>query len=791
MTRPPPLQPSLPVRMQDFLMIESSTAPDKIIYKNKIRFLTNEIHPAMPALLYLSEDEDGKVMFTVMVWGRKYCHWPISQWKDHMTGESNYLRSVFGEPDGTIHIYDLVFDTTAQMVEFGNTAQELKDCQSNAVASTMPSAGKTVQPTVADSFGTKTVVATRARKKASISSSSSTEVDAGMLATNGVQPAYNAMKHDLLLEGFEPPICQDDDLINLDSPRDLLTRPNSPELPSSKFLCPNAVNSCAGSSESEELFLDSPANKSGSGALVLPYEQAVREFKQTCRSLLSVFLANNISGETMKEIGQTAEGIQLGVTKFIIENARSGGASKEALEKVKELIKVVVADAQFVKTRYVYSIEQLLSMREGTIAPATPLPEFSRRRRETTPRQVTLEPQLTRATADVQWLLGQDKHAAKETTASGGKSFNDSSKTICPRGDKGLQASRWATGNEVIYNNAFTGPLYSNKVRNNMAQELAQLDPETNVHNIAGMQHILDCYFPMTAINTYSSVPAWAPAQYAPPFESPHWRSDSNMRDMTMIQNRFSQFTIRSPPPETAGQHSSGGMIPSIIITDEAGSGFISTPSSLSATSPAFCRSLHPYAQISRDVQVFAPDSMVSTSRIPSTSTLAPNPVLNDLSSATSATSPIVIGDSKQRSASAWIITTGSQLQAPVHVPVKQAPVQQGLTQAAPIQPIFAQPGPIQEIPVPVSVQSVPAQQVGTPAQSTEVVSQLNVISQQAPVQHVVASQTLVLQVAAQKPPVLQDQPAWTNQTPPADPPVRGLAASRHAPCSDSGSSFT
>jgi len=274
---------------------------------------------------------------------------------------------------------------------------------------------------------------------------------------------------------------------------------------------------------------------------------------------------------------------------------------------------------------------------------------------------------------------------------------------------------------------------------------------------------------------------------------------DSNVSDMTTIQNRFSQLTIRSPPPETSGQHFAGRRIPSIVITDEACSRSISMASSLSATSLAFWPSWHPYAQVLRVYQVSAPVSVASTS------TLSPSPVLNDPGSVSSATRPTVIGDSKQRSASAQTITPGSQLQAPVHVPVKQAPVQPGLTQAAPIQPIFVQPGPIQETPAPVSVQSVPAQQVGAQAQPTEAVAQLNAITQQAvtrrapalqsptqqaPVQQVVASQAPIQQATAQKPPVPQAQPAQNSQASPAKPPVRGLPASRHAPRSNLSSSF-
>lgn len=109
-----------------------------ILLKINVKFLSRDINPALPSLVVLSAAKPPQLgFFTVVLFSRKFCEWPISAWSDYSTGAQNQLGMSFRDGHSSFQGYQLHFNEEKELVQFMDLMRALKDGKhANEVGST-------------------------------------------------------------------------------------------------------------------------------------------------------------------------------------------------------------------------------------------------------------------------------------------------------------------------------------------------------------------------------------------------------------------------------------------------------------------------------------------------------------------------------------------------------------------------------------------------------------------------------------------------------------------------------
>jgi len=98
-----------------------------VLFRITVRFLSRDINPALPALILLSAAGRPELgFFTVVIFNRKFCQWPISAWQDYASGARNVLGVTFRDSPHSCQGYELGFKTYSEMLGFLNTVKSLQ-----------------------------------------------------------------------------------------------------------------------------------------------------------------------------------------------------------------------------------------------------------------------------------------------------------------------------------------------------------------------------------------------------------------------------------------------------------------------------------------------------------------------------------------------------------------------------------------------------------------------------------------------------------------------------------------
>lgn len=98
-----------------------------ILFRITVRFLSRDINPGLPALILLSSAGRPHLgYFTVVIFNRKFCQWPISTWQDYASGANNVLGITFRDGEHSCQGYELGFTKYSEMLQFMEIAKSLK-----------------------------------------------------------------------------------------------------------------------------------------------------------------------------------------------------------------------------------------------------------------------------------------------------------------------------------------------------------------------------------------------------------------------------------------------------------------------------------------------------------------------------------------------------------------------------------------------------------------------------------------------------------------------------------------
>ncbi|KAG7289699.1 hypothetical protein NEMBOFW57_006075 [Staphylotrichum longicolle] len=90
--------------------------------------------------------------FTVVIFNRKFCQWPISTWQDYASGANNVLGITFRDGEHSCQGYELGFTKYSEMLQFMETAKSLKagkhldQVESTSVPISMPTVAPAATP---------------------------------------------------------------------------------------------------------------------------------------------------------------------------------------------------------------------------------------------------------------------------------------------------------------------------------------------------------------------------------------------------------------------------------------------------------------------------------------------------------------------------------------------------------------------------------------------------------------------------------------------------------------------
>lgn len=478
---------------------------ENVVFKASVMFLSRDINPALPAMVFLSSSSEPELgSFTVLVYNRKFCEWPVSAWNDYSTGANRVLGVRFMDQDGTFQGYELSFNSQDKLMDFMTSMRSLKAGEHlGKPDSASPSGVKPAIPNIPPAPTSVPITKTRAIATSlttppvinggstlsgcpnevlvvdgdAIAAIPNTSAD---MASGCVQNGAPMAKIDAFVEGT---------LIDLDAEDDSVTPSRAP-------------------SEAAELLsmLDPYENDSSSGA---PEVQLSREqIITTARNLLGVFLLHSMGGETKNELAETVDGIKSGITEFMVQRATDLGMSPQKLQGMHDMINGVFnsmrppspehSHPSGNKVRIQYSLEELLSLRQAAVDPPASLanihlplkmPDATTHRSHVLP----VQPQLEKSAGAMKWALGHVETPAPERQISQGVPAAASPKLAH---NSGLKTSRWAPeGMQVKHENYFTGPAYEREwpTRSHL-QDLAELDPEAKV--TSGAEDVINHFFP-------------------------------------------------------------------------------------------------------------------------------------------------------------------------------------------------------------------------------------------------------------------------------------------------------
>ncbi|KAK4151463.1 hypothetical protein C8A00DRAFT_17104, partial [Chaetomidium leptoderma] len=533
MRLPPPLSSPPAVPMPDIEVDPNAPLPFElanVVLKDSVRFLSRDVNPALSALVLLSAaSRPGLGFFTVVIFNRKFCQWPISAWYDYSTGADNLLGVTF-QNDGALQGYELYFTGYDNLVEFmatvrslqaGNYLDQIESASapasatalapaSNAAVSEAPQAGSPV-----DVVSVQTM-SPGASAAAAPSITSDTTAVASFVISDGVAAATTA----------EDPHSPSE-TINGSSQED-----TPPEQPAEDEQDTTLVDL-----EADDLSVVASQHPSEATELLStlePYDYdigtpsarvSLTDIMDTARHLFQFFLMSGTGGrtETVSEMDHMAEGVRVGVLQHIMQDARAQGLSALRIQEIKDMVDGIFAAliatnrkrlvARSKPRRIQYTVEELLSMRGAAVKPPgcfadiPYLPKPGDRARQTSnPNRGMHGATFTRSQAlrsanAMRWVLGETVPTEQEPEVSKpntGKSQATASRAAGPvaTSDSGLQSSRWASGApDIKHANYFTGPRYEKSwSRRSYLEDLAQLDPQAKV--TVGAEDVMDFYFP-------------------------------------------------------------------------------------------------------------------------------------------------------------------------------------------------------------------------------------------------------------------------------------------------------
>jgi hypothetical protein len=564
--------------VQKLLQKEACGMPENTVFRVSINFWSRTINPAVAAIVFLSSGNLPQLggFFTVVLFGRMYCQWPISAWYDYSTGANRSLGVTFRESNGASQTYQLFFITDKDMREFMAAVRSLHSETSSSPA--VINSAVTNPPDVKSSI---------------------------QVASAPV--ALKATQHLL------PSTCAPNGTDGIPSVRESVTSPAtnngaSTVVAAASYSPPDKVTKkedqdMAPTRKTGELEQDAPADASiatSESSLVIsgsvtPSTRLTRQqILATCGRLLHVFIIAGLQGETKEEVGQTVAGIKAGVLAHVMEDAGVRGLSAQALQEIEDLVRGVFDslsmfsnDTGGERRRIQYSHEELMSRRHAAVQPAcldipySLKPQNSRRQTITSSH----ETQITRSANAMQWVLGQPSSPVPEpertqptvrgvTRADGIRSDKappskpepalvSSAAGAAVSRDIGLQKSRWASGEEdVKHANYFTGPRYEKDwPKRSYLNDLAQLDPQAKV--TAGAEDLIDFYFPSQAYddatvgsqavaNSGNIANASSGVDASSTFGARSRSSTSKTDSIETLRVGMSRLSIQSPRPAPA-----------------------------------------------------------------------------------------------------------------------------------------------------------------------------------------------------------------------------------------------
>ncbi|SPQ20976.1 d490303e-7063-4d67-be6a-4c2d69ee0125 [Thermothielavioides terrestris] len=535
--RPPPA-PYWGVPMPQMIADPNAPLPfevQNVVFKTSALFQSRDIYPAMSSIVLLSAARRPELgLFTVVLFNRKFCEWPISAWYDYSTGADNLLGITFVDGTGSIQGYELFFGNFDSLRDFMTTVRSLKagefadqvesstatsvpaQAPPSAAASNHTTSGASVMDssigtngnrfTPSDSQKAQSVVPSREAGTSPTTTSGRVAAQVPSPTANDSQTANGSLAENSSSEWTGEP--DQGDLINIGEAGDISTAPSRPQSESTDLL--------------SSLEPVDPSNGAVSNAP--PFEVTREEILITVRSLFTYFICS--SGDFRAEaLDQTAEGVRSGVLKHLLQEARAQGLSAEKIQDLEELtnslLASVIRDHRSKTRRFRYTVEELQSMRHAALEPPgglADIPDLPKPQKNNGQAKASApntphfnQSQVSKSADAMQWVLGEASASQpipekeSKTGAQTGESTVSGMANGAATRDLGLKSSRWATGTEEIkHANFFTGPAYEKAwSKRSHLEDLAQLDPQTRV--TVGAEDLLDFYFPMS---TEDNIPA-------------------------------------------------------------------------------------------------------------------------------------------------------------------------------------------------------------------------------------------------------------------------------------------
>ncbi|KXX77705.1 hypothetical protein MMYC01_203153 [Madurella mycetomatis] len=476
-----------------------------VVFKASVMFLSRDINPALPAMVYLSSSSEPELgSFTVLMYNRKLCEWPILAWNDYSTGANSVLGVRFMDQDSTSQGYELSFNNQEELIDFVASMRSLKaEEHLGKPDSASPSGAKLAIPIILPVPAPVPITKTRAIAADLAAppvinggSALSSCPDEGPVVDGNAIAAIPNTGADMVSGCIQvgAPMAKIDVLVE-NTPIDLNAEGGS--------VAPSRALSKAAKLLST---LDPYENDSGSGA---PEVQLSREqIITTARNLLGVFLLHSMGGKTKSELAETVDEIKSGIMEFMVQCATDLGMSPQKLQEMHDMINGVFNSMRPPslehsrpcgnEARTQYSLKELLSLRQAAVDPPASLANIHLplKTPDTTLRRshaLLVQSQLKKSAGRMRWALGHAGTPTPEQQNTQGVPVAANPKSAQ---NSGLKTSRWAPeGIQVKHENYFTGSAYEREwpTRSHL-QDLAELYPEAKV--TSGAEDVINHFFP-------------------------------------------------------------------------------------------------------------------------------------------------------------------------------------------------------------------------------------------------------------------------------------------------------
>jgi hypothetical protein len=434
---------------------------ENVIFKATITFLSRDINPAIPGMVFLSAAPAPMLgWFRIVAYSQVYRQWPISAWQDYTSGDTLQLGVFFMNSTGVSQGYELFFKEKEQMVEFLNSVHSLRKSEKKGIA-TLKSPGAAAPVAHPGPVAAQSPKPTEQLMLLAAPEVQQPNIAAGYPNVPAVNEAAAAVAASTMIKPPSPLISA----VKIDHASD----EEHGKTPIGTLIDLEADGAVSAPSQAPseameilstlDLYDDSNDVSSSTSEAQLFQEQIVT----TARKILGVFLLSSVGGETMDELSQTVEGIKAGIMEFVAQSAKDRELSvqkQQALEKMVndvfdslEVQRLPETDCTNNKqARIQYTVDELLALQPSATTPPAHLTSI----------QLPLK--------------------------------NPSKSDACP--DSGLKTSRWASaGTDFKHESCFTWPAYEKKwPKRSELSELARLDPQKQV--TAGTEDLIDYYFP-------------------------------------------------------------------------------------------------------------------------------------------------------------------------------------------------------------------------------------------------------------------------------------------------------